>query len=586
MFLNPEKYPELRQSLQKLRRPISLDQYLSRAFWASVSVGIVVPFVVFTFLILLGAGLLLRFLVLLLCPLLAYTAWRLFLWYPWSAAKGREAKIDAMLPSAASFMYALSKGGLNVIEIFRALSQEKEDYGEIAVEAAAIVREVDYFGNDPITAIRNVAQTTPSEKFRRLLEFLVPVVQTGSSLSDYFALKCKELYQAAEVDQKRYLDTLAFFAEFYVILMLFAPLILIVTLMAVSSFYGTSTLVLYLLAYLMIPLGSIMFIILMSVKTIGGVSAKKVEKKRYFTKIKPANANEKKMLRSLVAMETMPELLKNPLRAFKRQPYQVAYFSGGAASIFLILHLGSIDLPVLFFAFLIFSVPLCIFYTLWERRLEKTLDVMPEFLHAFASAVSSGIPPARAIRLIPTGELGPLKEEVEQMVRIVSWGEPAVVGLSKVEKECGHSYLSRTLSVVRRACVARDDIGDVLQILATDATQLRNLKRERWASMFSYALIIYISFAVFLFCMVMLTRFTSTMGRVELPRLPETAGGMSLPISFQQTGTPPVVWHATFIQAFFSGLIAGKFSTGRLLSGLKHSIIMMTIAFVVYCLFG
>jgi flagellar protein FlaJ len=577
MFPNPEKYPDLRLTLRKLRKPISLQQYLQRAFLISLTVSIlqlVLGFVILTYL---GAGWVLKLLVLLLSPAVAYVVWRIFLWYPWSAVKGREAKIDAILPSATSFMYALSKGGLNVVEIFRTLSQEKEDYGEVAVEASAIIREIDYLGNDPVTAIRNVAETTPSEKFRRLLEFLIPVVQTGASLSDYFAQKCRELYQAAEIEQRKYLDTLSFFAEFYVILMLFAPLILMVTLMAVAAFYGISMLVLYLLAYLLIPLGSIFFIILLSMKTLGAVTGKKVERKRYFTKVRPTTTEERKLLRSLVAREITPELLRNPLQALKNRPYEVAYFSGGAALVFLLLHLGSLDLQALFFVFLIFAVPVAFFYTLWERKLDKTLEAMPEFLHSFSSSVSSGITPAHAIKLIPTRELGPLKEEVERLVRVVSWGEPSVIGLSKIEKECGNSYLSRTMSVVRRACIARDDIGDVLQILAADATQLRNLKRERWAAMFSYALIVYISFAVFLFCMVMLTKFTST---GEISEMATAIPGLHIR---SQVSVPSVVWHATFLQALFSGLIAGKFATGRLMSGLKHSIIMMTIA---YCVFS
>ncbi|MEM2282097.1 MAG: type II secretion system F family protein [Candidatus Hadarchaeales archaeon] len=577
-----EKYSGLRQTLRKLRKPVSLEDYLSRAFSLSILVGILEFSVGFTILSLAGAGWIPKLLVAVLSPLLAYLTWKIFLWYPWSAAKGREIKIDMMLPSATAFMYALSRGGLEVPEIFRTLAQEKEDYGEVAVEAAAFVREVDYLGSDPIEALRNLAKSTPSEKFRRLIEFLIPVVVTGADLSEYFSHKCRELYQAAEIDQKRHLETLAFFAEFYVILMLFAPLILIITLMAVTAFYGASTLILYVLAYALIPLGSLLFIILLSTKSFGVVTSKKVEKKKYFVGIKTQDPSERKMLRSLLAMELTPEILRNPLRALRNRPSQVMYFSGGASLVFLALHLGAIDLQVLFFAFLIFSIPFAVFHWMWERRLAKTIEVMPDFLHSFASSASSGLTPAHAIRLIPTRELGPLGGEVEKLIRAVNWGESSVMGLEKVERECGNSYLSRTMAVVRRACTTRDDIGDVLQILASDATQLRNLKRERWASMFSYALIVYISFAVFLFCMIMLTRFTSiaeTMGGVATTG---TIGGV--PTVQFQGGIPPVIWHATLLQALFSGLIAGQFSTGLLSSGLKHSILMMVVAFVVLSL--
>ena len=111
--------------------------------------------------------------------------------------------------------------------------------------------------------------------------------------------------------------------------------------------------------------------------------------------------------------------------------------------------------------------------------MSQLVEYLPEFLHSFASAASAGVPPAHAIKLVPARELGPLREDVQRMVKYINWGDSSVEAVHKVERECGNNYLSRTMAVVRRACLAKGEIADVLQVLATDATQLRALKRER-----------------------------------------------------------------------------------------------------------
>ncbi|MCK5661788.1 MAG: type II secretion system F family protein, partial [Methanosarcinales archaeon] len=44
-------------------------------------------------------------------------------------------------------------------------------------------------------------------------------------------------------------------------------------------------------------------------------------------------------------------------------------------------------------------------------------------------------------------------------------------------------------------------------------------------------------------------------------------------------------FHAAVLQGFFSGLIAGVMGEGSVMSGLKYSIAMTTIAYVVFAVF-
>jgi flagellar protein FlaJ len=46
-----------------------------------------------------------------------------------------------------------------------------------------------------------------------------------------------------------------------------------------------------------------------------------------------------------------------------------------------------------------------------------------------------------------------------------------------------------------------------------------------------------------------------------------------------------IFFHAAVIQGFCSGLIAGVMGEGSVLSGLKHSLIMITIGYLLFILF-
>jgi len=59
----------------------------------------------------------------------------LFLLYPAFQAGERKQSIDRNLPYAVTFMFALSRGGMNIIDILRSLSKSESTYGEVSRES-------------------------------------------------------------------------------------------------------------------------------------------------------------------------------------------------------------------------------------------------------------------------------------------------------------------------------------------------------------------------------------------------------------------------------------------------------------------
>jgi flagellar protein FlaJ len=102
------------------------------------------------------------------------------------------------------------------------------------------------------------------------------------------------------------------------------------------------------------------------------------------------------------------------------------------------------------------------------------------------------------------------------------------------------------------------------------------LEKERRTQTRPYIAIIYVSFFVFLFTIILLFRsfFVSIEGSPML--------GMAV---MSATEMHRIFFHMTSIQAFFGGLVAGKMGEGTVNAGLKHSLIMMLCGFIALKLF-
>jgi flagellar protein FlaJ len=190
-----------------------------------------------------------------------------FLLYPSIVAGGRSRNIDATLPYAINYITAMSTAGIPPAEIFRQLGSSTM-YGESAVEARFVAMEIDLFGRDLIDALRLISATTPSMRMKEFLQGAMGCISAGSSLTEYFRTKAEQYSLENRQSQKLFLDTLGLISESYVTAMVAGPLFLIIlqSIMAILS-RSSQPIFLYIIIYMMIPFGSIMFVILISSMT-------------------------------------------------------------------------------------------------------------------------------------------------------------------------------------------------------------------------------------------------------------------------------------------------------------------------------
>jgi len=186
-------------------------------------------------------------------------------WYRWEAprshAEVRRRGINEGLPRTTAFVYALTRGGMGMPDVMRTLARNREVYGHGADEISVAVREMDLFGSDIITAVRHVSERTPSEQFKTFSENLASVLQSGQDLPAFLHEQYERYRDEAQERQDEILELLATIAEAYVTVLV-AGVLFLMTILLVFGLTTTQTIgFLRLLAYVLIPLANVLFIV-------------------------------------------------------------------------------------------------------------------------------------------------------------------------------------------------------------------------------------------------------------------------------------------------------------------------------------
>jgi len=188
--------------------------------------------------------------------------------YPVYRADNLKRTLEDGLPFTAGYMSILAGAGVPPDFMFRSLAQVDSSLA-VSSEARTIVRDVELFGFDVISALEAASQRTPSERFKELLEGFIATIHSGGSLVKYLRDRSRQYMKLKRIALRRFSDTLSVLAEFYVTLMVAGSLIFVVMLAVMAMLGGGGfglldpRLLLYLLTYIGLPIGSVVFLIIL-----------------------------------------------------------------------------------------------------------------------------------------------------------------------------------------------------------------------------------------------------------------------------------------------------------------------------------
>ena len=188
--------------------------------------------------------------------------------YPIYRADKLKRELEDELPFTTGYMAILASAGVSPEKIFHSISNLSVPL-TVSEEAKDVVRDINLFGLDIISALEKTSKRTPSERFREMLEGFISTIHSGGNLATYLREKSGQYMKIKKMNLRKFSDTLSILSEFYVSLLITGPLLLVIML-AVMAMLGGGSLgalspdfLLSIITYLGIPLGSTVFLIIL-----------------------------------------------------------------------------------------------------------------------------------------------------------------------------------------------------------------------------------------------------------------------------------------------------------------------------------
>jgi flagellar protein FlaJ len=533
---------------------------------------------------------------------------------PYLRSSSREREINMLLPDAISFMYALSVGGLNQLEIIEAMARADDTYGEVAREFQSIVQETEYFDTDYRTAIREQSLQTPSDELSQFLTDMLSILNSGGNMTDFLDEKKEKHMRTAKQQQELTLETLELFGEMFITLSLF-PLLLIIVLVVMSLLGEGDETFMYATVYGLIPIIGAGFLVLIStVKTDdpgdgyleggrsnddGLVSLGEIDRyTRRFSVFARIRVRE--------AIHILASILRRPHVFFRNHPLYtlgvtvpVALAAVGwtvtAGTAPLSLE-GMKNDPVrgtflyVYLPLYVTLVPLAVFHEWNARSRGAVISDLSDNLRKLSSANDTGLTLLESIRTVADTSSGRLSREFDTIYAKVQYGMSLRGALVEFNNKYRIPRLARTVKLVGKAQEASSRITRVLTTAAQASENQDELDRERKSRTRMQVVIILMTYLTLLAVMAILkSQFLDVMTGLTDQSASDggaSGGGGSLGGSVDAAALNMMFFHAVTIQAIISGTVAGYIRNADIKSGMKFVVVLQTLALATWIVVG
>jgi len=203
-----------------------------------------------------------------------------------------------------------------------------------------------------------------------------------------------------------------------------------------------------------------------------------------------------------------------------------------------------------------------------------------------AEAGRIGISIPKALELASQQDLGPLTPELKKAVVRLSWGYPIDKVLYDLMENIGTPSARRAFTIIIEATKYGGDVGEMLMVLQRHLSGIQLTLRERQAMMRPYISYGYIAFFVFLAIQViLLTSFFAPILSLQEETQAYAPEYQIFTFGMTKEAIETYFYHISLVEAFISGLVAGKMGEGSVFAGLKHVTVLLIATVLTYHLF-
>ncbi len=459
-----------------------------------------------------------------------------FMLIPISRAGERASNLEREMPFAAAYISVMASGGIAPYMSFKRLAQV-ELMPAMKVEAREIIKDVEIFGIDPLTAIQNAAKKNPLDIFKDFLSGYASTVIIGGDIGHFLERKAEDIFQARALRVKAAAERLGMLLETFIIVNVMMSLCFYIMFSVQNIGVGggsggdVSTILLY--TFVFSPMLSMMFVYL--------------------------------------AHSMQP---KTPVT--EMWPYKVfAVCTAAGMALFLFLFLsGSFgvlsQMPVaLALGLFISAAPAAVVHGKLSSKKTSTEQGVNSFLRDLTEVRKTGLSPEKCIESLSHREYGVFSKELRKISSEISWGIP----LKKVMMD----FIDRTRSwmtqIVMFLLVETVDVGggtiEMIESLARFNNLTQEVEKEKKSATRPYIMMPYFAALLLVVTTSMMLGFTTgTIG---------VAGAAPPP---NMDWIRQIFMTSSIFYSYMVGIVAGKISEESIAAGFKHAAVLVIISVI------
>jgi len=273
------------------------------------------------------------------------------------------------------------------------------------------------------------------------------------------------------------------------------------------------------------------------------------------------------------------------MKVTRRTLKKIGMVSSAAAVVLLIVsgffYITSPDFDYfIVIAFTVAVAPLSIagiIHSNWRHKIERA---MPEFLRDLATSIRTGVPINSALEHASRREYGPLKDELQVLVSQMSWGMTLNDALAQLSERVDLPLVKRATVLISEASTYGGDLSEIFDATAKYVESVNTWSLRRRMQTLPYVAIFYFSIVLFLFIIILLSRMIF----IPISQLAQSGIPFMRPV-LDPLQARRVFMHASLIESFFGGVLAGKISEDSYVGGLKHAMVLAAVTGVAFFLF-
>jgi flagellar protein FlaJ len=464
-----------------------------------------------------------------------------FMLIPISRASDRASNLEREMPFAATYISVMASGGIAPYTSFKRLA-EVELMPSMRGEAREIIKDVEIFGIDPLTAIENAAKKNPLDVFKDFLAGYASTVVIGGDIGHFLERKAEDIFKTRAMRVKAAAERLGMLLETFIIVMVLMSLCFYI-LFSVESFYSVgismySGIILY--TYLFTPMLSMLFIYL----------AHSMQPKTPVTEMRPYKVFGVCSIFSIVLFL----LLTN--------------FMGIITVPFLSSIQTMVDLPVaISIALFVATAPAAVVHSRLSKKKSSTEQGISNFLRDLTEVRKTGLSPEKCIESLAHRDYGEFSKELRKISSEISWGVP----MRKVIMDFVKRVRSWMTQIVMFLLVETIDVGGgtiaMIESLARFNNLTQEVDKEKKMAVRPYIMMPY-------FAAILLVATTTMMIGI----MPATLGVAGAGVTKNLAPTIMIFTTSTIFHSYLIGLVAGKISEESIAAGFKHASILVLIA--------